>query len=114
MSEVELNRKIEFIVERQAQFSADIQVMREVTAADTRLLKEETKLLKEQQQGLADAVTTVVGLVGDLAQTQAHANSQITGLAEAQVRADERLNILIGTIERYLGGNENRRSEDRP
>ena len=48
MSNEELDRKIEFIVEQQAQFAADIQVMREVHEADTKLLKEETKLLKEQ------------------------------------------------------------------
>lgn len=121
MSEEELNRKMEFIVEQQAQFTADIQVMREVHAADTlllkedtKLLKEETKLLKEQQRSLADAVTTVVGLVGGLAQAQAQANSHITELAEVQVRTDERLNILIGVVERYIGGNGNKRLEDRP
>lgn len=114
MSDEELNRKMEFIVEQQAQFAADIQVMREVHAADTLLLKEETKLLKEQQRSLADAVSTVVGLVGGLAQAQAQANSHIADLAEIQVRTDERLNILIGVVERYLGGNGNKRPEDRP
>ena len=107
MSDEELNRKIEFIVEQQAQFAADIQVMREVHAADT-------ELLKEQHRNLSEAVTTVVGLVGGLAQSQAD-------LAAAQTRTDsqvaevaERLNIFIGVVERYIGGNGNKRSEDRP
>lgn len=114
MSEEELNRKMEFIVEQQAQFAADIQVMREIHAADTKLLKEdtallkeETKLLKEQSRNLSDAVVTVVGLVGNLAAAQARTDEKLAEVAE-------RLNVFIGVVERHLGGNGNKRSEDRP
>ena len=92
-----MNRKMEFIVEQQAQFAADIEVMREIQSTDakllkaeTKLLKAETKLLKEQYRNLSDAVTTVVDLVGSLAQ--------------AQTRTDERLNIFIDVVERYING----------
>ena len=98
MSNEEMNKKMEFIVEQQAQFAADIEVMREIHKADTELLKEETKLLKqetklmkEQHQNLSEAVTTVVGMVGNLAQ--------------AQMRTEERLNIFINVVERYISGN---------
>jgi hypothetical protein len=113
MSDEELNRKMEFIVEQQAQFSTDIQIMREVHVADTlllkeetKLLKEETKLLKEQYHNLSDAVTTVVGLVGGLAVAQARTNEKLAEVAE-------RLNVFIGVVERHLGGNGNKHSEDR-
>lgn len=119
MSDEELNRKMEFIVEQQAQFSADIQVMREVTAADTlllkegtKLLKEETKLLKEQYRSLSDAVTTVVGLIGGLAQGQAELVAAQTRTNEQLTEVAERLNIFIGVVERHLGGNGNKRLED--
>jgi hypothetical protein len=91
MSNEEMNRKMEFIVEQQAQFAADIELMRQIHSADAKLLKEETKLLKEQYRNLSDTVTTVVGLVGSLAQSQA--------------RTDERLNIFINVVERYISGN---------
>ena len=48
MTNGDLEKKIEFIIEQQAQFAADIQVMREVQKADAKLLKEETNLLKEE------------------------------------------------------------------
>lgn len=98
MSNEEINRKMEFIVEQQAQFAADIEVMREIQAADakllkaeTKLLKSETKLLKEQYRNLSDSVMTIVGLIGSL--------------AKSQERTDERLNIFINVVERYITGN---------
>ena len=63
MSNEEMNKKMEFIVEQQAQFAADIEIMREVQAADA-------KLLKEQDRKLSDAVIAVVGMVGNLTQAQ--------------------------------------------
>ena len=96
MSNEEMNKKMEFIVEQQAQFAADIEVMREIQAADAKLLKAETKLLKEQYRNLSDALTTVVGLIGTLAQVQ--------------TRTDERLNVFINVVERYISGNGGRQS----
>jgi hypothetical protein len=114
MSEEELNKKMEFIVEQQAQFTADIQVMREVHAADTDRLKEETRQLK-------DAIITIVGLVGGIAQAQTRTDARVADLVVAQTRTDEklaelaeRLNVFIGVVERHIGGNGNKPSEGRP
>ncbi len=84
MDNEEINRKMEFIIEQQAQFAADIQVMREIQATDT-------KLLKEGHQTLSNAVLTIVGLIGSL--------------TEAQKRTEERLNVFINVVERYISGN---------
>ena len=119
MSNDELDRKMEFIIEQQAQFSADIEVMREVHAADTKLLKEESKLAKEQIHSLNEAVhslnagvhslnaavTAVVGMVGQLSEAQERTNATMSELATAQVRTDERLNILIDVVGRHFRGN---------
>jgi len=109
MSEEEMNKKMEFIVEQQAKFAAEIEITREVQAADakllkeeTQLLKEETKLLKEHQRTLSDAVLTIVGLIRNLTEVQQRMEERLT---EAQRRTDERLNIFINVVERYISGN---------
>ena len=98
MSNEEMNKKMEFIVEQQAQFAADIQVMREVQAQDV-------KLLKEQDRKLSDAVVAVVGMIGNLAQSQTRTDESIKLLTEAQARTEQRLNIFINVVERYISGN---------
>ena len=120
MSNDELNRKMEFIIEQQAQFSADIEVMREVHAADTKLFKEESKLAKEQIHSLNEsvhslnaAVTAVVGMVGQLSEAQERTNAAMFELASAQARTEERLNIFINVVERHLGGNGGSGSSNR-
>jgi hypothetical protein len=98
MSNEELNKRMEFIVEQQAQFAADIQVMREVQAQDA-------NLLKEQDRKLSDAVVAVVGMIGNLVQSQTRTDESIKLLIEAQARTEQRLNIFINIVERYISGN---------
>ncbi len=94
MSNEEMNRKMEFIVEQQAQFAADMEKMREVQAEDHKHLR-----------NLTDAVITVVGVVGNLTQAQTRTDENIKLLTDAQARTDERLNIFINVVERYITGN---------
>jgi hypothetical protein len=98
MSNEEMNKRMEFIVEQQAQFAADIQVMREVQAQDA-------NLLKEQDRKLSDAVVAVVGMIGNLVQSQTRTDESIKLLIEAQARTEQRLNIFINIVERYISGN---------
>jgi hypothetical protein len=108
MNNDEMNKKMEFIVEHQAKFAADIEIMREVQAGDAKLLR-----------NLSDAVITVVGMVGNLTEAQARADDRINSLADAQartdesikvlttaqLRTDERLNVFINVVDRYISGN---------
>jgi hypothetical protein len=102
MSEEELNKKMEFIVEQQAKFAAEIEIMREIHAVDSKLLK--------------DGLIGLVDIVGHLARTQMRAeetvaaaqaktDESITRLTEAGARTDERLNNLINIVERHISGN---------
>jgi len=95
MSNEEMNKKMEFIVEQQAQFAVDIEKMRKVQVQDTKLLKEETNVLNQQYHKLSDAVITVVGLVGTLTRAQLAADDRITELTQAQAHTDDRINVLV-------------------
>ncbi|HUS09533.1 MAG TPA: hypothetical protein VMZ30_03625 [Pyrinomonadaceae bacterium] len=112
MTDEEMNRKMEFIVEQQAKFAAEIEISREVQATDAKRFREELEALKERDGILSDAILTVVGLVGTLAQTQARTDERVNlladdfgRLAQAQARTEESLKILINTVERRIGGN---------
>ena len=109
MSSEEMNKKMEFIVEQQAQFAADIQVMREVHAQDA-------MMLTEQYRKLSEAMIGLVAFFGNLTEAQTRTEERInllarnteegiSQLAQAQGRTEERLNIIISIVERYFGGN---------
>ena len=102
MNNEEMNKKMEFIVEQQAKFAADIEMAREVQAADARRL--------------SNGLLSLMDIVGNL--TRAHIETDqsinrlttetdeaLKRLTEAQVRTDARLNILINVVDRHISGN---------
>lgn len=105
MSNEELNKKMEFIVEHQAKFAAEMEMMREAQA-------EETKLRKEQDQKLSDALLGLVDIVGGLTRAQMVTEDRVnlladdlSRLAQAQAETAESLKILLNTVERHIHGN---------
>jgi hypothetical protein len=105
MSNEELHRKMEFIIEWQATFASDMEMMREVQAADAKLVK--------------DGLTGVIDIVGHLARSQMRTDETVNLLTqdfrlltqaqarteEAQARSEERLTILLNVVERHISGN---------
>jgi len=98
MSDAEMNKKMEFIVEQQAKFAAEIEIMREVQAANARRL--------------GNGLIGVIDIVGQLAQSQMRTEQTVNLLTEdfrrltqAQAQTEERLTILINIVERHMGGN---------
>ena len=91
MSNEEMNKKMEFIVEQQAKFAADIEILREIQAADARRL--------------GDGLLSMIDIVGHLTRTQIRTEETVNTLAQAQAHTEERLTILINIVERHTGGN---------
>jgi hypothetical protein len=98
MSDEEMNKKMEFIVEQQAKFAADIEILREVQAADARRL--------------GNGLLSMIDIVGQLTHTQIRTEETVntlaqdfSRLAQAQAQTEERLTILINIVERHMGGN---------
>jgi hypothetical protein len=98
MTNEEMNKKIEFIVEHQAKFAADLELMRQQHAEDV-------TLLKAQDRTISNAFMTLMDIVGDLLRAQKRTDESMLQLTEKQARTDERLNALIIMFERFMGGN---------
>jgi hypothetical protein len=91
----DLEKTMRFIVEQQAQFSVDIQQIREVLSTHS------------------GAIVTVVNLVGKLAEAQAAAQVRVSGLetkmlelAAAGKETEARLNAFIVFVEKYISSHD--------
>ncbi len=88
MNSEEFEKRMEFILEQQAQFAADIQQLREVQAQTESIVAR-----------LANG--TVVGFTDVNAKINVLVDSQIN-LTKAQSRTDESIRNLIAVVDRYF------------
>ena len=108
MDEKKIERKMEFIIEQQVQFTADIQLLRESQAE---IVKAQAETVKAQGRSeermermenvvlqLACVVERVVEVQGETVKTVAETN--------------ERLNTLIMVVERFIGEGKNGRPKE--
>lgn len=98
MNNEQFERRMEFIVEQQAQFATDIQQLKETQKADA-------QLWREKYDNLTDAMTTVVAIVGKLAEAQQRTDEHLSELTTKQAETDDRLNVFITVVERFIGRN---------
>ena len=112
MTNDEMNKKMEFIVEHQAKFAADIQMMREVQIAESKQRNEQYKKLSDGLIGLVDIVGSLTraqmgadGRIDSLAEAQKRTDESIKRLSEAQTQTEASLKILISVVEGHISGN---------
>ena len=98
MTNEEMQKTMQFILEQQAQFAVNMQ---KLEAAQT---KAEVRITQ-----IEGAIVGVVDLLGNLTKAQERTDARVNELAEkvtqltdAQKQTDERLNALINTVERYI------------
>jgi hypothetical protein len=95
MSNEELERKMAFIVEQQAQFTSDIQQLREVQAQTERLVG---RLASVTLEGFKDVNVKINALVDSQIRTDENVS-----------RTDETLRNLIAVVDRYFSEGRNGR-----
>ncbi len=100
MTEEELNRKMEFIVEQQVQFTVDIQKIQEAHAQGEKRISR-----------LEGAFVSLYNTVTKIAENQQKTDEQLKELAasnkathEMLNEMGERLNALILVVERHVSG----------
>ena len=86
MSNEEFERKMAFIIEQQAQFSADIQ---QLQATQTQTENVVGRLANATLAGFNDV------------------NAKINALVDSQIRTDENLRNLIAVVDRYFSEGRN-------
>jgi len=93
MTNEEIQKTMEFIVEQQAQFAADIQQMRELQTQTENVVG---RLAHATLEGFKDVNAKIDSLV----------DSQIR-LTTAQTHTDENLRTLIAVVDRYFNEGRN-------
>ena len=88
MSNEEVDRRIAFIIEQQAQFASDIQQLREVQVQTEHVV---ARLASVTLEGFKDV------------------NAKINALADSQMRTDENLRNLVAVVDRYFSEGRNGR-----
>jgi ElaB/YqjD/DUF883 family membrane-anchored ribosome-binding protein len=95
MTNEEIEKRIEFIIEQQAQFTSDIQQLRESQAQTDQLLN---RLASVTLEGFKDVNAKIDALVDShIRLTDSHER-----LSDSQARTDESLRNLIAITDRYF------------
>ena len=97
MSNEEVDRKIAFIIEQQAQFTSDIHQLREaqseLQATQVQTEQVVARLAHVRLEGFKDV------------------NAKIGSLVDSQIQTDENLRNLIAVVDRYFGEGRNGHQE---
>jgi chromosome segregation ATPase len=100
MSEEERQRQMDFILEQQAQFAVNVELLRQ--RVDT--LTTNVDGLREAQSRTDETVSRIATQVEQMARQQAHINEVVAVIADAQHHTDERLNALIDIVQGERNG----------
>ncbi len=111
MTPDEVDKKIEFILQMQAQFEANL-ARSEANIDDLRLsvaglagvVRESIKISDDRFTRLDDRLSKLVDVQKAADDRSARLDQRMIELAEAQKTTDERLNALIGVVERHITG----------
>jgi len=93
MSNEEVDQRIAFIIEQQAQFASDIQQLREVQS--------------ELQATQVQTEQVVARLAHVTLEGFKDVNAKINSLVDSQIRTDENLRNLIAVVDRYFSEGRN-------
>jgi predicted nucleic acid-binding Zn-ribbon protein len=107
MTNDETQRKMDFIVDQQAQFSIDIQRLKELhTQAEERLTRIEGVVLR-LANFTENGFTNLAAAQTNLTNAQTLLDTRMAELAESQAHTEQKLNALIDIIRERNGGGSN-------
>jgi uncharacterized phage infection (PIP) family protein YhgE len=107
MTNEEMQKTMEFILEQQAQFAANIQKLQEERMRDgsrIKRLEDSFQLLVQLAQSTDTRLDTLESNTAILESNMATLESNMATLAESQAHADERLSALIDIVREGRNG----------
>lgn len=109
MTYEEMQKTMQFILEQQAQFTANQQQAEErVSRLETNMaemsreVRELTRSTGERASRLEANVTDMSLAMSEMARTQAHMNEVVAVMVETHRHTEEKLDAFIGVLERYI------------
>jgi hypothetical protein len=110
MTNEELEKAMQFVLEQQAQFVANQQQagervsrletnMEVVAQAQAQMAQAQARMAQEQAQMAQEQARMI--------RTQSHLNEVVAALVEAQRHTEEKLDAFIGVLERYISEGRN-------
>jgi len=98
MTNEEIEKAMQFILEQQAQFVANQQQISErVSSLET---------------SMNERVSRLETNMAEMARTQTHMNEVVAVMAETHRHTEEKLDAFIGVLERYISEGRNGKSDD--
>ncbi|CAN5588138.1 hypothetical protein BH20ACI3_BH20ACI3_41230 [soil metagenome] len=111
MSNEELDRRIEFIIEQQAQFASDILQLREAQAQTEQIAAQTSQIVGQTGEIVGQTGEIVTRLARGTLEGFKDVNAKINSLVDSQIRTDENvrrtdesLRNLIAVVDRYFSG----------
>jgi ABC-type transporter Mla subunit MlaD len=96
-----IESRMSFIIEQQAQFTVDIQLLKERQAETREMIRQ----LVDVTMSLARHGEETDRRLRELAEAGAHTDERLRQLAEAGTHTDRRLDALIDTVDRLVRRN---------
>jgi ABC-type transporter Mla subunit MlaD len=113
MTNEEMQSTMQFILEHQAQFAANIQKLQEEHLRAEERFAEHEERFARIEDSLERATNLVTAIAHAQAQTEvnlARTDERLNNLASTHAHTDERLNNLILIVERYIQEKRNGKS----
>ena len=95
-------RKIDFIVNQQAQFTTDMQALRESQERTDAVVRRFANATFRRFEGVESEVSNLDRKIEALVDAQIRSEDEMKELREAQKNTDGRLNAFISTVERLI------------
>lgn len=110
MTNEEMRKTMEFIVEQQARSSAKIDALSEVQKEAHKQAEERWKRADEKWERTEAGIRALL-TIAEIHEKEVHANTQqILSIGETTRATDDRLNALINVVERHISDGRNGKS----